>query len=155
MNLSKNLPLKEVTKSNTATINGIDNSPSGEHLLNLYYLAKNVFQPLRDHFDTPIGVSSGYRSKELNKLIGGSKTSQHCNGEAIDLDADIYGKLSNADIFNYIKDNLEFDQLIWEFGNETKPDWVHVSIKEKGVNRKQILRAIRVNKKQTYVLYDL
>jgi hypothetical protein len=143
MNLSKNLSLKEVIKSNTATRLGIDNTPEQWEINNLRAVADNVFQPLRDHFGIPIGVSSGYRCKALNKAIGGSKYSQHMIGEALDLDADIYGGLKNSEIFNYIKKNLEWDQMIWEFGDDEEPDWVHVSYKESGNNRKQIKRAYR------------
>jgi hypothetical protein len=137
--ISKHLFLKEVIKSNTASRLGIDNSPTEEHLVNLKKVANNIFEPLRSHFNVPIGISSGYRSEALNKAIGGSKTSQHCKGEALDIDADIFGKLANVDIFNYIKDNLDFDQLIWEYGNDINPAWVHCSYKSKG-NRKQILK---------------
>lgn len=146
MQLSKNLSLKEATKSNTASRLGIKNEPEQWEINNLRAVAENVFQPLRDHFGVPIGVSSGYRSKKLNKAIGGSKYSQHMIGEALDLDADIYGRITNADIFNYIKDNLEWDQMIWEFGDDEEPNWVHVSYKEAGRNRKQIKRAYRDEK---------
>mgnify|MGYP002623909605 FL=1 len=146
MQLSKNLSLKEAIKSNTASRLGIPNTPEDWEIENLRAVAENVFQPLRDHFGVPIGVSSGYRSKELNRAIGGSKYSQHMIGEALDLDADIYGRITNADIFNYIKDNLEWDQMIWEFGDDKEPNWVHVSYKEAGGNRKQIKRAFRDEK---------
>lgn len=146
MQLSKNLSLKEAIKSNTASRLGIKNNPEQWEIDNLRAVAENVFQPLRDHFGVPIGVSSGYRSKALNKAIGGSKYSQHMIGEALDLDADIYGRITNADIFNYIKDNLEWDQMIWEFGDDEEPNWVHVSYKSKGLNRKQIKRANRTDK---------
>lgn len=146
MQLSKNLSLKEAIKSNTASRLGIPNTPEDWEIENLRAVAENVFQPLRDHFGVPIGVSSGYRSKQLNKAIGGSKYSQHMIGEALDLDADIYGRITNADIFNYIKENLEWDQMIWEFGDDKEPNWVHVSYKEAGGNRKQIKRAFRDEK---------
>lgn len=146
MQLSKNLSLKEAIKSNTATRLGIDNKPEQWEINNLRAVAEKVFQPVRDHFGVPIGVSSGYRSKTLNKAIGGSKYSQHMIGEALDIDADIYGKVTNAEIFNYIKDNLEWDQMIWEFGDDDEPNWVHVSYKESGFNRKQIKRAYRDEK---------
>jgi len=142
MNISKHLSVKEVIKSNTATRFGIDNTPTAEHLTNLKYVANHIFEPLRTHFGIPIGISSGYRSDALNKAVNGSKSSQHCKGEALDIDADIFGKLANADIFNYIKDNLDFDQLIWEYGNDINPDWVHVSY-SKERNRKKILRAVK------------
>jgi zinc D-Ala-D-Ala carboxypeptidase len=146
MKLSKNLSLKEATKSNTATRLGIKNEPEQWEISNLRAVAENIFQPVRDHFGVPIGVSSGYRCKELNKAIGGSKYSQHMIGEALDIDADIYGKVTNAEIFNYIKNNLEWDQMIWEFGDDEEPNWVHVSYKESGTNRKQLRRAYRDEK---------
>lgn len=111
-------------------------------------LAKHVFEPMRKHFDKPIRVNSFFRSIALNKAIGGSSTSQHCKGEAIDLDAT--KGFTNRDIYNYIKDNLDFDQLIWEFGTDLEPDWVHVSYKYEGLNRKQILKAERINGKVKY-----
>jgi zinc D-Ala-D-Ala carboxypeptidase len=146
MRLSKNLTLREAIKSNTETRLGIDNTPEEWEIHNLRAVAENVFQPVRDHFGVPIAVSSGYRSKKLNKAIGGSKYSQHVIGEALDLDADVYGKVTNAEIFNYIKNNLEWDQMIWEFGDDEEPNWVHVSYKESGRNRKQIKRAYRDEK---------
>tara|TARA_R100000231_G_scaffold134931_2_gene108932 strand:+ start:1169 stop:1633 length:465 start_codon:yes stop_codon:yes gene_type:complete len=147
MKLSKNLSLNEVIKSNTATRLGILNTwTEAWELENMKAVAENIFQPIRDHFGVPIGVSSGYRCKELNKAIGGSKYSQHMVGEAIDIDADIYGKVTNRAIFNFVKDNLEWDQMIWEFGDDLEPNWVHVSYKRKGKNRKQIKRAYRDEK---------
>jgi len=146
MKLSENLTLREAIKSNTATRLGIDNTPEQWEVNNLRAIAENIFQPVRDHFGVSIGVSSGYRCKELNKAIGGSKYSQHMIGEALDIDADIYGKVTNAEIFNYIKNNLEWDQMIWEFGDDDEPNWVHVSYKESGSNRRQLKRAYRDNK---------
>jgi len=146
MKLSENLTLREAIKSNTATRLGIDNTPEQWEINNLRAIAENIFQPVRDHFGVPIGVSSGYRCKELNKAIGGSKYSQHMIGEALDIDADIYGRVTNAEIFNYIKNNLEWDQMIWEFGDDDEPNWVHVSYKESGSNRKQLKRAYRDSK---------
>jgi hypothetical protein len=146
MKLSKNLSLSEVVKSNTAIKNGIDNSPTLEHLQNLEILAEKIFQPIREHFGVPIGISSGYRSKALNEAIGGSKTSQHCNGQALDLDADMFGKVTNKEIFDYIVENLDFDQLI----NEFNYSWIHVSYKNKKENRKQVLKAYKENGKTKY-----
>tara|TARA_R110000782_G_C14622063_1_gene393381 strand:- start:73 stop:534 length:462 start_codon:yes stop_codon:yes gene_type:complete len=146
MKLSKNLTLKEVTKSNTANRLGIDNTPEEFDIKNLKAIAEEVFQPLRDHFGVPLFVSSGFRSKKLNKAIGGSKYSQHMVGEALDIDADVYGSVTNRELFRFIKENLIFDQLIWEFGDDDTPDWVHVSYKEKGQNRKQVKRAYRDSK---------
>jgi hypothetical protein len=155
MQLSKHLSLAEVTRSDSAKRNGISNEPTAEHLENFKLLAEKVFEPIREHFKVPIHISSGYRSAALNKKIGGSLTSQHCQGEAIDIDMD--GSLSgvtNAKVFNYIKDNLNFDQLIWEFGTSSNPDWVHVSYESTGKQRKQILKAVKVGGKTSYVPYS-
>ena len=150
MKLSKNLSLKEVVKSNTAIKNGLDNHPKEEHLENLKAVAANIFQPIRDYFKKPIAVTSGYRGEELNKLIGGSMSSQHCKGEALDIDADVYKGLTNAEIFNYIALTLDFDQLIWEFGDEKQPNWIHVSYTTSRPNRKEMLAAYRENGKTRY-----
>jgi hypothetical protein len=150
MQLSKNLTLAEVTKSTTAKRLGIDNTPDDWTTENLRQVAVNIFQPLRDSFGYPIYVSLGYRSGELNTAIGGSSRSQHVEGRALDLDADVYGGCSNAQIFNWIKDNLEFDQLIWEFGDQDNPDWVHVSYVYDGINRKRCLKACRDDNGKTY-----
>ena len=139
MKLSNNLSLSEVIKSSTAIKNNIPNEPTKQHLQNLIILAENVFQPIREHFVRPIYISSGYRSKELNKLIGGASRSQHSKGEAIDIDNDHRNSVSNREIFDYIKDNLEFDQLIFEAGTKEDPAWVHVSFR-KGMNRNKVLR---------------
>jgi len=150
MQLSKNLTLAEVTKSTTAKRLGIDNTPDDWTTENLRQVALNIFQPLRDSFGCPIYVSSGYRSGELNTAIGGSARSQHVEGRALDLDADVYGGCSNAQIFSWIKENLEFDQLIWEFGDDDNPDWVHVSYVYDGINRKRCLKACRDDNGKTY-----
>lgn len=142
MQLSKHLALAEVTRSDTAKRKGVSNEPTAEHLKNFQLLAEKVFEPIREHFAVPIKISSGYRSAALNKAIGGAASSQHCTGEAIDIDMD-GTSITNAAIFNYIKDNLNFDQLIWEFGTKANPDWVHVSYESTGKQRKQILRATR------------
>ena len=150
MKLSKNLSLSETTKSTTAKRLGIDNTPDDWTKENLRQVAINIFQPLRDAFECPIYVSSGYRSAELNTAIGGSSRSQHVEGRALDLDADVFGGCTNSQIFNYIKDNLEFDQLIWEFGDEDNPDWVHVSYVYDGVNRKRCLKADRDSNRKVF-----
>ena len=152
MQLSKNLMLAEVTRSETAKRRGISNMPTPEHIENFKLLAERVFQPIREHFGKPIIISSGYRSKALNTAIGGALSSQHCQGEAIDIDMD-GTDITNAQVFNYIKDNLEFDQLIWEFGTDTNPDWVHVSYESKGKQRKQILRALKNGGATSYKPY--
>jgi zinc D-Ala-D-Ala carboxypeptidase len=150
MKLSDNLSLAEAIKSNTAIKYGIDNSPTEEHLENLKAIAQDVFQRVREHFGKAIYVSSGYRSESLNKCIGGSSTSQHCKGEALDLDAQVYGGLTNAQLFSYIEEWITFDQLIWEFGSNTEPDWVHVSYKKDGNNRGQKLMAYKKGGKTLY-----
>jgi hypothetical protein len=152
MNLSKNLSLAEMTRSDLAKRSGIKNEPTAEHLNNMKKLAVNVFQPIRDRFNTPIHISSGYRSLALNKAIKGSLSSQHLLGQAIDIDMDNTG-ITNAQIFNWIKDNLSFDQLIWEFGTDKNPDWVHVSFESNGKQRKQVLKATKKNGKTTYTIY--
>jgi len=155
MKLSKNLYLSEVTKSRTAKRLGISNEPTKEHLVNLQILAEKIFQPLRDYYNSPIYISSGYRSKALNEAIGGSKSSQHCKGQAIDIDRDAYSLPNNGQIFEFIKNNLEFDQLIWEFGSNTNPDWVHVSYNTNGSQRKQILVAYKDSNNRTkYKSYE-
>ena len=142
MKLSKNLSLAEVVRSETAKRLDIDNNPTKEHLDNLKTIAEKVFQPIRDHFECPIHVSSGYRCEALNKAIRGAQTSLHMTGQALDIDMD-FTKVSNTEVFNYIKDNLEFDTLIWEFNNEDgSPKWVHVSYRE-GQNRNQVIEAYR------------
>jgi len=150
MKLSEHLTVKEVTKSATAIKHGINNEPTIEHLENLKALAEEVFEPLRKHFGVPIAVTSGYRGEELNKRIGGSATSQHCSGQAIDIDAHVYGKVTNAKLFAYISDNLYYDQLIWEFGDNSEPDWVHVSYRRDGKNRNEKLCAYRKDGKTRY-----
>jgi hypothetical protein len=152
MQLSKNLALAEVMRSETAKRKGISNMPTPEHIENFKLLAENVFQPIREHFGVPIHISSGYRSKALNTAVGGSLSSQHCSGEAIDIDMD-GTSVTNAQIFNFIKDNLSFDQLIWEFGTDSNPDWVHVSYESTGKQRKQVLKAVKSAKGTSYLPY--
>ena len=154
MKLSEHLELSEVTRSESAKRKGISNMPTEAHIANFKLLAEKIFEPIRTHFRCPIIISSGYRSKELNAAIGGSLTSQHCQGEAIDIDMDgTANGVTNRMVFDYIKDNLNFDQLIYEFGDANNPDWVHVSYESTGNQRKQILKAIRVNGKTSYTNY--
>lgn len=153
MKLSKNLSLVEVTRSESAKRNGIDNSPTPQHLENLKKLAVNIFQPIREHFKKPILISSGYRSEKLNRLMPGTSiTSQHCSGEALDIDMD-GTKITNKQVFDFIKDNLDFDQLIWELGTDANPAWVHVSYESNGKQRKQVLRAIKKSNTTKYIPY--
>jgi zinc D-Ala-D-Ala carboxypeptidase len=150
MKVSKHLSLAELTHSDTAIKLGIVNQPNQLQLANLVRLAEKVFEPTREHFKVPIYISSGYRIMNLNQAVKGSITSQHCSGEAIDIDQK-GGKVTNKMIFDFIKDNLKFDQLIYEFGTKDNPDWVHVSYSDK--NRNQVLRAKRVNGKTIYEKY--
>ena len=154
MKLSEHLDLSEVIRSESAKRNGISNMPIESHIRNLKLLAENIFQPIRNNFRCPIHISSAYRSIELNRIVKGSLTSQHCTGEAIDIDMDgTPNGVTNKMVFDYIKDNLEFDQLIWEFGTNNNPDWVHVSYESTGKQRKQVLKAIRNNGKTQYKTY--
>jgi hypothetical protein len=151
MKLSENLSLAECLRSKTATRLGINNEPDDEWVVeNLRAVAERVFQPCRDHFGVPIYVSSGYRSPDLNLAIGGSHRSQHVEGRALDLDCDVYGSITNSELFNYIRENLEFDQMVWEFGDDDNPNWVHVSYVHGGHNRKRCLRARRDDNNKVY-----
>jgi hypothetical protein len=144
MNLSAHVTLAEFENSPTATTHGINNKMSLSQIESAKLLCENVFEPLRIHLNTPIKISSGFRSLQVNKMIGGASTSQHTKGEAMDLQIGAKG-------FNFIKDKLQFDQLIWEFGNDENPSWVHVSFSSK--NRKQVLKATKKNGKTIYSNY--
>ena len=146
--ISKHISMKEAVYSNTATRRGIDNTPGEYELQNMELLAKKVFEPLREHVGKPIKINSFYRSAELNQAIGGSSKSQHCEGRAIDID-DTYGHMSNADMYAFIKENLDFDQMIWEFGTEENPNWVHVSYIDPETNRNRCLQAYKDENNKT------
>lgn len=152
MQLSKNLALAEVMRSETAKRKGISNMPTPAHIENFVKLAENVFQPIREHFGVPIHISSGYRSKALNTAVGGSLSSQHCTGEAIDIDMD-GTSITNKQVFDFIRENVNFDQMIWEFGTDANPDWVHVSYESTGKQRKQVLKAVKQGGATKYVPY--
>ena len=159
MKISEHISLNEAIKSQTATRKGIDNTPDERQLGNMQRVANDCFEPLRRAKNIPIGISSFFRCPTLNKAIGGSEISQHCatedskgiNAAAIDIDADIYGGITNKEVFTWLKANVEFDQLIWEFGTDENPNWVHISRREHS-NRNQILRAIRKNGRVSYEL---
>ena len=136
-NISKYITFEEATTSQTAVRNKILNVPTDLELINMQLVGIRVFDVIREHFKTPIRVSSFFRCRLLNNCIGGSKTSQHVKGQAIDMQGT--GKLTNQMIFDYVKDNLDFDQLIHEYGTDTNPAWVHVSYVSKDKNRKQVL----------------
>jgi hypothetical protein len=152
MKLTAHYDLAEFTRSESAKREGLDNTPTSEHLENIKILCEKVLEPIRLRFCS-INISSGYRGKMLNHFIGGSVNSDHCVGRAADIDMDDIGTgVTNTEIFNYIKDNLDYDQLIWEFGNKVKPDWVHVGYRL-NANRKQTLRATKVSGKSHYAPY--
>ena len=148
-NISKHVTYKEGVYSNTAMRLGLKNEPTEEHLSNMELLSEKVFEPLRAHVNGPIKINSFYRGPELNKAIGGSSKSQHCNGQAIDID-DTYGYASNAAMYDYVKANLNFDQMIWEFGTDQNPDWVHISYVNEEANRNRCLKAYREDGKTKY-----
>lgn len=147
--ISKHVSYKEGVRSNTATRLSLDNTPGSYELSNMGILTDNIFEPLRKWVGGPIKINSFFRCENLNKAIGGSSRSQHCQGRAIDLD-DTFGHKTNAEMFQYIKENLNYDQIIWEFGDDTNPDWVHVSYVSDNENRGRALRAVKENGKTTY-----
>ena len=149
MSISKHISYKEGVYSRTATRLSIKNNPNAEQMKNMVAIAEEVFEPLRAYVGGPIKINSFFRSPELNKAIGGSTKSQHCHGQAIDLD-DTFGRCTNAEMFKFIKEHLAFDQIIWEFGNDENPDWVHVSYVSPDQNRKRCLKAFKENGKTNY-----
>ena len=136
--LSKHVSYREGVYSRTAERLGLKNDPSDVHLANMRLISEKVFEPLREFVGGPIKINSFYRGPELNKAIGGSSKSQHCNGQAIDID-DTFGHKTNAQMYYFIKSELDFDQMIWEFGNDGNPNWVHVSYVSPEANRKRCL----------------
>lgn len=142
--ISKHISYNEATRSQTATRKGIDNTPNEVQLAAMKLVAEACFEPIRERFGVPLTISSFFRCEALNTAVGGSKTSQHCKGEAIDIDADGSPpkpdgtRVTNADIFYWAKANLKFDQLIWEYGTSENPAWVHISFSKHG-NRNQVL----------------
>jgi len=147
--ISKHISDKEGVYSRTALRLEIKNKPNKQQLNNMVELAENIFEPLRSYANGPIKINSFFRSPELNKAIGGSGKSQHCNGQAIDLD-DTFGHLTNSEMYSFIKEHLDFDQMIWEFGNDDNPDWVHVSYVSPQENRNRCLKAYKQNNKTKY-----
>ena len=158
MNICQYITLAEATKSQQATRLGLSNQPNAEELSNMQYIGTQIFDKLRkamhDKYGKPLAVSSFFRSSEVNKAVGGSTTSQHCTGEAMDIDADIFGGPTNKEVFDWIRHNCTWDQLIFEFGTQEQPDWVHVSLKRSGKNRMQVLRAIKEGGKTKYIPYN-
>ena len=151
--ISKHISYKEATFSQTATRKEIDNTPSADVLERMKAVAENVFEPLRAYVGGPIKINSFYRSINLNVAIGGAKSSQHTRGEAIDID-DTFGHMSNKDMFAFIKDELDFDQLIWEFGDDENPAWIHVSYMSPKNNRRRMLKAEKVKGKTVYSIMN-
>ena len=149
--ISEHISYKEGVRSNTATRKGIDNTPNDEQLSCMEKIAEEVFEPLRTYVGGPIKINSFFRCPELNRAIGGSSKSQHCKGQAIDID-DTFGRCTNAEMYHFIKENLDFDQMIWEFGNDDNPDWVHVSYVSSEDNRNRCLKAYKENGKTKYMI---
>ena len=144
-NISKHITYDEAVVSTKAKELKISNDPNNNQLVNMKLLAENIFEKVRENFNVPIFISSFFRSAKLNAKLKGSSTSQHCAnvGAAMDIDADVYKEVTNSEIFNYILNNLNFDQLIWEFGNDENPDWIHVSYVSDILNRKEVLKAYK------------
>tara|TARA_R110002110_G_scaffold18956_1_gene79085 strand:+ start:109 stop:564 length:456 start_codon:yes stop_codon:yes gene_type:complete len=149
--ISEHISYKESVYSRTATRLDIDNNPDDRQILNMETIADEVFEPLRMWVGGPIKINSFFRSPELNTAIGGSSKSQHCHGQAIDLD-DTYGRATNAEMYEFIKEHLDFDQIIWEFGDDDNPDWVHVSYVSAQDNRKRCLKAYKDKGKSKYMI---
>lgn len=152
MNISEHITMAEATKSQVATRNSLPNKPGPRELANMIDTAENIFEPVRKHFGVPIFISSFYRSAGVNAVLGGAKRSQHCTGQAVDVDGDVFGGVTNREIFEYVLNNLEFDQLIWEFGDNNNPDWVHFSY-ARGNNRRIVMRAMKVGYQTSYQEY--
>lgn len=151
MKISDHISYEEATRSRTAIRLDMDNTPKPYELTNMYGVAINIFEPLREWVGGPIKINSFFRCEDLNKAIGGSSLSQHCEGRAIDID-DTFGHKTNAEMFQYIKENLSFDQLIWEFGDDKNPNWLHVSYVSEDGNRKRCLKAYKLNGSTKYKL---
>ena len=148
MKISDNITYAEAIHSQTAKRKGIDNTPTAKQVEVMKLTAEKIFEPLRKFVGGPIKVNSFFRSAELNKAIGGSKTSQHCKGQAIDID-DVFGHKTNAEMYNWVKDNLNFDQMIWEFGTDMNPNWVHISYVSEEDNRNRCLKAYKDERGKT------
>jgi hypothetical protein len=149
MKISKHISYAEAIHSNTAKRRGIDNTPNEVQVLSMKLLADKIFEPLREWVGGPIKVNSFFRSIALNEAIGGAASSQHCKGQAIDID-DVYGKKTNAEMYHWIQMNLDYDQMIWEFGTDVQPNWIHVSYVSKEENRNKCLKAYKEHGKTKY-----
>ena len=147
--ISEHISYREATKSNTAMRLDIDNTPGLYEITNMNGVAHNIFEPLREWVGGPIKINSFYRSVALNKAIGGSSRSQHCEGRAMDID-DTFRYKTNAEMYEWVKENLNFDQMIWEFGDDNNPNWVHISYVNEIDNRNRCLKAYKENGKTKY-----
>ena len=147
--ISDHISYKEGTYSATGLRRGLDNTPNDEQLKCMEEVAENIFEPLREWVGGPIKVNSFFRGEPVNTAIGGSKYSQHMKGQAMDLD-DTFGYKTNAEMYHYIKDNLDFDQLIWEFGDDENPNWIHISYVSHRTNRKKLTVALKKNGRTKY-----
>jgi zinc D-Ala-D-Ala carboxypeptidase len=149
--ISEHISYKEAVASATAQRMDINNDPDESQLERMRILSEKIFEPLRSHVGGPIRINSFFRSTNLNSAIGGSITSQHCRGQAMDLD-DSYGYATNAEMYHFIKNNLDFDQMIWEFGDDENPSWVHVSYVSQEKNRNRCLKAYKEHGKTRYTI---
>ena len=153
-NISKHISYAEATRSEAAQKQGITNIPDAASLTAMKRTAERVFEPLRTYIGEPIRINSFFRTPQVNTLIGGSATSQHMKGEAMDIGRFANSNYSNAEIFWFIRENLDFDQLIWEMGTDGEPDWVHVSLKPSG-NRREVLQAYKSGGLTKYKIFNL
>ena len=149
--ISKHISYKESVYSTTALRRNIENKPNEQQLTNMKLIAEKIFEPLREYVGGPIKINSFFRGADLNKAIGGSTRSQHCKGQAMDID-DTFGYKTNAQMYSFIKENLDFDQMIWEFGDDDNPNWVHVSYVSPEKNRQVCLKAYKQNGKTKYMV---
>ena len=147
--ISEHISYKEATYSSTALRRGLDNTPNDEQLKCMEEVAENVFEPLRKWVGGPIKINSFFRGKPVNTAIGGSKSSQHMKGQAMDID-DTFKHKTNAEMYYYVKENLDFDQMIWEFGDDENPNWVHISYVSHRQNRKRLTVAFKKNGRTRY-----
>ena len=149
MKISEHITYAEAIHSNTAKRKGIDNTPSEAQVTAMKLLAEKIFEPLREWVGGPIKVNSFFRSEALNESIGGASSSQHCKGQAIDID-DVYGRKTNADMYHWIQQNLDYDQMIWEFGTDMQPNWIHISYVSEEKNRNKCLKAYKEHGRTKY-----
>ena len=148
--ISKHISYKEATYSQTGVRRNLDNTPDEKQIKCMEEVAENIFEPLRRWVGGPIKVNSFFRGEPVNTAIGGSRTSQHMKGQGIDID-DTFGHATNAQMYNFIKENLDFDQMVWEFGDDENPNWLHVSYVTHRKNRKKLTIAKKVNGRTKYI----